>query len=126
MSAQLHEQGYAAAAIVGAHERIAPIAAIVLLVSDRSCIVMRTQDHSPFALGIEGDDDIGHLDWLPLALLPRLKALELNLARKAFEVFLDQFLLLGHTGRAADPWADLADFLQIAHGTLGVDGEGMA
>src|SRR5262245_23651686 len=123
MVGQLHEQGNAGAAVIGAGEWLGPSARIWLLVGNWPRIVVRAKDHAALAVRIPGRDQVGHFDRLLLAELAGREGLELDLCATSFEMFLHEVLLPLHAVCAADSRADLADCLQVTHGSLLVEGD---
>ncbi len=119
---QLHHEGHAGAAVVGADEFIMPLAAIRFLVGNWPGVVMRAKDDALFPVGKPGDDHVGHGDIAVLAALLSRESLVRNFAAQLFEVFLQEFLLFSHTVGAADPRADFAEILQVANCPLAIKG----
>src|SRR5262249_7720245 len=67
------------------------------------------------------DDEVGHFDRLGPALLPRGKALHLDLAAGFLEVLLEEVLLLFHFDSAADARTDGTDRFEVFQGTAGIE-----
>ena len=120
---QFHEQGDAGAAVVGAEERLLPVARVGFLVGDRPGVVVRADQDPPLPLGEPGDDHVGHFGRLLPAVLLRLETLVGHLGAFGLEVLLHQLLLAFHAVGAADARADAADIFEVAHRPLGVEGD---
>ena len=68
---------------------------------DSPSIASITDRVRPLAVGMPGEDEVGHLDRLALAELADLEGLLLDLGAVLLEMLDDQLLLLLHSGRAA-------------------------
>src|SRR5262249_31467178 len=89
MVGQLHEQRHARAAVVGADERLTPLALVGLLIGDRPRVVVRAEDDATLPLRVPADNEIGHRPGLALAALSGGELLPLDLAAKAGEVLFE-------------------------------------
>src|SRR5437879_7205631 len=71
------------------------------------------------------DDEIGHLDRFFLALLLGAENLFLKFGLKLAEMGAENFLLIFHAAGAGHARPNGANFFQVAHGALAVEGGGL-
>jgi hypothetical protein len=78
------------------------------------------QEHALLDLRFPSHDQIFHLDLLARKRVFVHEHLPLGFAPQSYKVILQQPLLLKHPSRTCGPRADLAEFLEVTEGTLGV------